>query len=145
MKNTTEKTIKEVTEYILELRKVEIWRNENQNTSTHDWDEKKRLNNLTMEKYDSPLVKLNHLLSKHEQFKEVDVIEKRMLLLQEAKLKDFLTPVDVELIYGYSEDTQKTARALTNEGYRLKTVSKAGRGVKVLYKKEDVLKWIERR
>ena len=54
--------IKEVINHILEYRNKEIYDNENVYTSKYDYEEKDRLNNITTNKYDIPLVKLNKLL-----------------------------------------------------------------------------------
>ena len=63
-------------EHILNFRSKEVWDNENIRSSSHDWEEKDRLNKITTDKYDKLLIKLNNLLKKEDKYKEILEIEK---------------------------------------------------------------------
>ena len=111
--NKKEKTeIKSVIEHILKFRSKEIWDNENINTSTHDWEEKDRLNQITTEKYDKPLIKLNSLLKYEDKYKEVLDIEAEMRKIQAKK---YITTDEMVEIYNISISSQRDYRGRLND------------------------------
>ena len=57
MNNQDKKSITEVIEHILKFRSKEIFDNENIYTNTYDYEEKDKLNSITSDKYDKPLIK----------------------------------------------------------------------------------------
>ncbi|WP_457743321.1 hypothetical protein [Sulfurimonas sp.] len=136
--NKSDKTaIKEVIEHILQFRTKEIWDNENAKTSTYDWEEKDRLNKITTEKYDKPLIKLNNLLKREEQYKEVLDIEAEMRKIQAKK---YITTDEMVEIYNISISSQRDYRGRLNDP--LPFNQKKFRG-KITYTVEDIEKWLK--
>jgi hypothetical protein len=133
--DTTE--IREVIEHILEYRSKEIFENENIYTNTYDYKEKDRLNAITIDKYDKPLVKLNNLLKQEYQYKEVLEIEKQMMKIQSKKnisVKEFAE------IYNVSKTSQQNYRGRIHDPlpYHQKV-----EGGKIVYNVEEVERWFE--
>ncbi len=129
--------IKEVINHILEYRNKEIYDNENVYTSKYDYEEKDRLNNITTNKYDIPLVKLNKLLKQEERYKEILEIEKQMIKIQSKKnisVKEFAE------IYNVSKTSQQNYRGRLDNPlpYHQKV-----EGGKIIYNVEEVEKWFE--
>ena len=129
--------IKKVIKHILEYRNKEIFDNENVYTSKYDYEEKDRLNNITTNKYDIPLVKLNKLLKQEERYKEILEIEKQMIKIQSKKnisVKEFAE------IYNVSKTSQQNYRGRLDNPlpYHQKV-----EGGKIIYNVEEVEKWFE--
>ncbi|RXJ98805.1 hypothetical protein CRU98_08550 [Arcobacter sp. CECT 8986] len=137
MDNTSIETIKEVIEHILKFRNKEIWDNENIRTWTYDWEEKDRLNKLTMERYDKPLVKLNNLLEEKEKYQEILEIEKEMTKIQAKKI---ISVKEFTEIYGYSSDWQKNRRGRIHDHLPYVQTTRGG---KITYNVRDVEIWFE--
>ena len=131
------KSIKEVIEHILEYRKKEMYDNENLYTSKYDYEEKDRLNNITTNKYDIPLVKLNKLLKQEERYKEILEIEKQMIKIQ---VKKNITVKEFAEIYNVSKTSQQNYRGRLDNPlpYHQKV-----EGGKIIYNVEEVEKWFE--
>ncbi|MEN4046591.1 hypothetical protein [Sulfurimonas sp. NWX367] len=129
--------IKEVIEHILEYRNKEIFENENIRTNTYDFEEKDKLNKITTDKYDKPLIKLNNLLKQEERYKEILEIEKHMIKIQSKKnisVKEFTE------IYNVSKTAQQNYRGRHNNPlpYHQKV-----EGGKIIYNVEEVERWFE--
>jgi len=129
--------IKEVINHILEYRNKEIYDNENVYTSKYDYEEKDRLNNITTNKYDIPLVKLNKLLKQEERYKEILEIEKQMIKIQSKKnisVKEFAE------IYNVSKTSQQNYRGRIHNPlpYHQKV-----EGGKITYNVEEVEQWFD--
>ena len=137
MDKKSKETIKEIIEHILKFRNKEIWENDNIKTWTYDWEEKDRLNTLTMEKYDKPLVKLNNLLEEQERYQEVLEIEKEMTKLQSKKI---ITVKEFSEIYGYSSDWQKNRRGRIHN--HLPYIQTTNNG-KITYNVKDIEIWFD--
>ncbi len=136
--NKKEKTeIKSVIEHILKFRSKEIWDNENINTSTHDWEEKDRLNQITTEKYDKPLIKLNSLLKYEDKYKEVLDIEAEMRKIQAKK---YITTDEMVEIYNISISSQRDYRGRLNDP--LPFNQKKFRG-KITYTVVEIEQWLK--
>lgn len=137
MNKNEKKEIKSVIEHILDFRTKEIWNNENISSSKYDWDEKDRLNNITMEKYDKPLVKLNKLLTKPEQYKEVLDIEQEMRKIQ---TKNNITVKEFSEIYNISKTSQQNYRGRLYDPlpYHQKVA-----GGKIVYVVKEVEDWFD--
>ena len=90
-----------------------------------------------MEKYDNPLVKLNHLLVKEEQYKEVLDIEQQMKKIQSKKN---ITVKEFTEIYNVSKTSQQNYRGRIHDPlpYHQKV-----EGGKITYNVEEVEKWFE--
>ncbi len=131
------KSIKEVIEHILGYRKKEMYDNENLYTSKYDYEEKDRLNNITTNKYDIPLVKLNKLLKQEERYKEILEIEKQMIKIQ---VKKNITVKEFAEIYNVSKTSQQNYRGRLDNPlpYHQKV-----EGGKIIYNVEEVEKWFE--
>ena len=137
--NKSDKTaIKEVIEHILQFRTKEIWDNENTRTNTYDWEEKDRLNKITTGKYDKPLIKLNNLLKREEQYKEVLEIEKQMAKIQSKKI---ISVKEYKEIYGESEKAQENDRNRIKNPLPYHQKKKGG---KIKYYVEEVEEWREK-
>jgi len=136
--NKSDKTaIKEVIEHILQFRTKEIWDNENIKTSTHDWEDKDRLNQITTEKYDKPLIKLNNLLKREEQYQEVLAIEAEMRKIQAKK---YITTDEMVEIYNISISSQRDYRGRLNDP--LPFNQKKFRG-KITYTVVEIEQWLK--
>ena len=129
--------IKKVIKHILEYRNKEIFDNENVHTSKYDYEEKDRLNNITTDKYDIPLVKLNKLLKQEERYKEILEIEKQMIKIQ---VKKNITVKEFAEIYNVSKTSQQNYRGRLDNPlpYHQKV-----EGGKIIYNVEEVEKWFE--
>ena len=129
--------IKSVIEHILKFRTKEIWDNENVKSSTYDWEEKDRLNAITTEKYDKPLIKLNSLLKYEDKYKEVFEIEAEMRKIQAKK---YITTDEMVEIYNISISSQRDYRGRLNDP--LPFNQKKFRG-KITYTVEEIEKWLK--
>ena len=136
--NKKERTeIKSVIEHILKFRTKEIWDNENIKSSTYDWEEKDRLNAITTEKYDKPLIKLNSLLKYEDKYKEIFEIEAEMRKIQAKK---YITTDEMVEIYNMSISSQRDYRGRLNDP--LPFNQKKFRG-KITYTVEEIEKWLK--
>ena len=102
MDKKTEEVIKEVIEDILELRKKKLRTDIYDDTSffyPNEESQRERKERIkyrqkrTLKEFDIPLVKLNNILKKEEQYAEVIEIEKQMKKLQSKKyinVKEFI-------------------------------------------------------
>jgi len=136
--NKKEKTeIKSVIEHILKFRTKEIWDNENVKSSTYDYEEKDRLNAITTEKYDKPLIKLNSLLKYEDKYKEVFEIEAEMRKIQAKK---YITTDEMVEIYNISISSQRDYRGRLNDP--LPFNQKKFRG-KITYTVEEIEQWLK--
>ena len=129
--------IKSVIEHILKFRTKEIWDNENVKSSTYDWEEKDRLNAITTEKYDKPLIKLNSLLKYEDKYKEVFEIEAEMRKIQAKK---YITTDEMVEIYNISISSQRDYRGRLNDP--LPFNQKKFRG-KITYTVEEIEQWLK--
>ena len=129
--------IKSVIEHILKFRTKEIWDNENVKSSTYDWEEKDRLNAVTTEKYDKPLIKLNSLLKYEDKYKEIFEIEAEMRKIQAKK---YITTDEMVEIYNISISSQRDYRGRLNDP--LPFNQKKFRG-KITYTVEEIEKWLK--
>lgn len=87
--------------------------------------------------FDKPLVKLNHLLDKKEQYQEVLDIEQEMKKMQTKKI---INVKEFKEIYGFSPEWQKNRRQrIHNSLPYIQTVS----GGKITYSVKDVENWFE--
>jgi len=137
MNKKEKKEIKSVIEHILKFRTKEIWDNENVKSSTYDWEEKDRLNAITTEKYDKPLIKLNSLLKYEDKYKEVLDIEAEMRKIQAKK---YITTDEMVEIYNISISSQRDYRGRLNDP--LPFNQKKFRG-KITYTVEEIEKWLK--
>ena len=136
--NKKEKTeIKSVIEHILKFRTKEIWDNENIRSSTHDWEEKDRLNKITTDRYDKPLIKLNSLLKYEDKYKEIFELEAEMRKIQAKK---YITTDEMVEIYNISISSQRDYRGRLNDP--LPFNQKKFRG-KITYTVEEIEKWLK--
>ncbi len=129
--------IKSVIEHILKFRTKKIWDNENVKSSTYNWEEKDRLNTITTEKYDKPLIKLNNLLKYEDKYKEVLDIEAEMRKIQAKK---YITTDEMVEIYNISISSQRDYRGRLNDP--LPFNQKKFRG-KITYTVEEIEKWLK--
>lgn len=127
--------IKEVIEHILQFRTSEIWDNEHVGSLPYDWEEKDRLNAITTEKYDQPLIKLNNLLKQEDKYKEVLDIEAEMRKIQAKK---YITTDEMVEIYNISISSQRDYRGRLNDPLPFNQNKFRG---KITYTVEDVEKW----
>jgi len=130
-------SIKKVIEHLIKFRKEEIFLNENTFSSKYDYKEKDRLNNITMGKFDIPLIELNNLLNKEEQYKEVLDIEQQMKKIQAKKnitVKEFVD------IYSIGKTSQQNYRGRIHDPlpYHQKV-----EGGKITYNVEEVEQWFD--
>ena len=137
MNKKEKKEIKSVIEHILKFRTKEIWDNENVKSSTYDWEEKDRLNAITTEKYDKPLIKLNSLLKYEDKYKEIFEIEAEMRKIQAKK---YITTDEMVEIYNISISSQRDYRGRLNDP--LPFNQKKFRG-KITYTVEEIEKWLK--
>ena len=129
--------IKSVIEHILQFRTKEIWDNEHVYSLAHDWEEQDRLNTLTTEKYDKPLIKLNNLLKYEDKYKEVLDIEAEMRKIQAKK---YITTDEMVEIYNISISSQRDYRGRLNDP--LPFNQRKFRG-KITYTVEEIEKWLK--
>jgi len=137
MNKKEKKEIKFVIEHILKFRSKEIWDNENVKSSTYDYEEKDRLNAITTEKYDKPLIKLNSLLKYEDKYKEVLDIEAEMRKIQAKK---YITTDEMVEIYNISISSQRDYRGRLNDP--LPFNQKKFRG-KITYTVEEIEQWLK--
>ena len=137
MNKKEKKEIKSVIEHILKFRTKEIWDNENVKSSTYDYEEKDRLNAITTEKYDKPLIKLNSLLKYEDKYKEVLDIEAEMRKIQAKK---YITTDEMVEIYNISISSQRDYRGRLNDP--LPFNQKKFRG-KITYTVEEIEQWLK--
>jgi len=137
MNKKEKKEIKSVIEHILKFRTKEIWDNENVKSSTYDWEEKDRLNAITTEKYDKPLIKLNSLLKYEDKYKEIFEIEAEMRKIQAKK---YITTDEMVEIYNISISSQRDYRGRLNDP--LPFNQKKFRG-KITYTVEEIEQWLK--
>jgi hypothetical protein len=144
MDKKTEKVIKEVIEDILELRKKKLRTDIYDDTSffypneESQREKKERINyrqTRTIKEFDIPLIKLNKILEKEEQYQEVIEIEKQMKKLQSKK---YINVKEFTEIYGFSSDWQKNRRARIRN--RLPFIQTANSG-KITYCVEEIEIW----
>ena len=144
MDKKTVKTIKEVIEDLLAIRKKELVSNMlwsdgfayKDDKATHTEDRKRRKNRI-IELYDVPLIKLNKILEQNEQFDEVNDIEYQMKKIQSKK---YITTKEMEDIYNISISSQKDYRGRLNDP--LPFHQKVVRG-KITYIVEEIEKWLQ--
>lgn len=127
--------IKKVIEHILQFRASEIWHNEHVGSAPHDWEEEDRLNAITTEKYDQPLIKLNSLLKQEDKYKEVLDIEAEIRKIQAKK---YITTDEMVEIYNISISSQRDYRGRLNDPLPFNQNKFRG---KITYTVEDVDKW----
>ena len=137
MNKKEKKEIKSVIEHILKFRTKEIWDNENVKSSTYDYEEKDKLNAITTEKYDKPLIKLNSLLKYEDKYKEVFEIEAEMRKIQAKK---YITTDEMVEIYNISISSQRDYRGRLNDP--LPFNQKKFRG-KITYTVEEIEQWLK--
>jgi len=138
MNNQDKKSITEVIEHILKFRSKEIFDNENIFTNTYDYEEKDKLNSITADKYDKPLIKLNNLLKQEERYQEILDIEKQMIKIQ---VKKNISVKEYTDIYGDSDTSQKNDRGLVNNPLPYNQKVKNG---KITYNVDEVEEWREK-
>ena len=90
-----------------------------------------------IEDYDIPLIKLNNILEKEEQFQEILEIEKEMKKLQS---KRYINVKEFTEIYGFSSDWQKNRRSRIH--YPLPFIQTSHSG-KITYEVSVVEMWFE--
>ncbi|RXJ83580.1 hypothetical protein [Arcobacter cloacae] len=146
MDKKTEEVIKEVIEDILELRKKKLRTDIYDDTSffyPNEESQRERKERIkyrqkrTMKEFDIPLVKLNNILKKEEQYAEVIEIEKQMKKLQSKK---YINVKEFTEIYGLSSDWQKNRRATIRN--RLPFIQTVNNG-KITYCVEELKIWFE--
>lgn len=87
--------------------------------------------------FDGPLVKLNKLLKKEDQFQEILEIEKYM---RKIHSKQYITVKEFTEIYGYSKTSQQNYRGRLNDPLPYRQVKFGG---KITYDVEAVEQWFE--
>lgn len=142
MTKSEKSEIKLVIEELLELRSKEIEKNrflEMPEIATEGFSEslvqklKEKNDENTIVAFDIPLVRLNKLLQKPDQFEEVLEIEKHMTKIQAKK---FITIKEVTEIYGISKSSQATYRGRI-EDEKLPFIQKK-KGGKIIYEVEKI-------
>lgn len=146
MNKKTEEVIKEVIEDILELRKKKLRTDIYDDTSffyPNEESQRERKERIkyrqkrTMKEFDIPLIKLNNILKKEEQYAEVIEIEKQMKKLQSKK---YINVKEFTEIFGFSSDWQKNRRARIRN--RLPFIQTVNSG-KITYCVEEIKVWFE--
>ena len=135
MNKKEKKEIKSVIEHILKFRTKEIWDNENVYSLSHDYEEQKKLNTITTEKYDKPLIKLNSLLKYEDKYKEVFEIEAEMRKIQAKK---YITTDEMVEIYNMSISSQRDYRGRLNDPLPF---NQEKFRTKITYTVEEIEKW----
>ena len=137
--------IKLVIEDLLELRKKEIEKNKFlekpliRSEEFHSLIDKIQEQNdkNTIEAFDIPLIKLNNLLIKPDQFEEVLEIEKHMKKIHSKK---YITVEEMIEIYNISKTSQQNYRGRKNDP--LPYHQKVQRG-NITYIVEEIEEWLE--
>ena len=137
--------IKLVIEDLLELRKQEIEKNKFlekpliRSEEFHSLIDKIQEQNdkNTIEAFDTPLIKLNNLLIKPDQFEEVLEIEKHMKKIHSKK---YITVEEMIEIYNISKTSQQNYRGRKNDP--LPYHQKVQRG-NITYIVEEIEEWLE--
>jgi hypothetical protein len=138
--------IKEVIEDILELRKKKLRTDIYDDTSFFYPNEKSQnekkdridyRQERTIKEYDIPLIKLNNILEKKEQYQEVLEIEKQMKKLQSKK---YITVKEFTEIYGFSTDWQKNRRSRIHQHLPFRQTTNNG---KITYEVSEIEIWFE--
>ena len=137
--------IKLVIEDLLELRKQEIEKNKFlekpliRSEEFHSLIDKIQEQNdkNTIEAFDIPLIKLNNLLIKPDQFEEVLEIEKHMKKIHSKK---YITVEEMIEIYNISKTSQQNYRGRKNDP--LPYHQKVQRG-NITYIVEEIEEWLE--
>jgi ABC-type transporter lipoprotein component MlaA len=138
--------IKSIIEDLLELRKKEIEKNKFLEMPLIASEElrdsltekiKQRNDDNTIEAFDIPLIKLNNLLKKPDQFEEVLEIEKHMKKIHSKK---YITVQEMIEIYNISKTSQQNYRGRRNDP--LPYHQKVQRG-NITYIVEEVEEWLE--
>ena len=137
MNKKEKKEIKSVIEHILKFRTKEILDNENVKSSIYDYEEKDRLNAITTEKYDKPLIKLNSLLKYEDKYKEIFEIEAEMRKIQ---AKNNITVKEFAEIYNVSKTSQQNYRSRLNDPLPYHQKKQNG---KIVYVVKEVENWFE--
>lgn len=146
MDKNSKSVIKEVIEDILELRKKKLRTDIYDDTSFFYPNEKSQnekkdridyRQERTIKEYDIPLIKLNNILEKEEQFQEVLEIEKQMKKLQSKK---YITVKEFTEIYGFSTDWQKNRRSRIHHHLPFRQTTNNG---KITYEVSEVEIWFE--
>ena len=139
-------SIKVVIEDLLVLRKKEIEKNQFLEMPLIASEEfrdsltekiKKRNDDNTIEEFDIPLIKLNNLLKKPDQFEEVLEIEKHMKKIHSKK---YITVREMIEIYNISKTSQQNYRGRKNDP--LPYHQKVERG-NITYIVDEVEEWLE--
>lgn len=171
MKKEIVKDIKELIEYLLDIRKQELIASEETailvNTHSMEYiynevEEAKIINN----RFDKRLITLNSLLEKEEQNREVlnieDIMkemnkkidnlskkkekkEKKEFTVEEIKVikeKEFITVDEFQAIFNRGTDSQKNYRGRLKNP--LPTFSGGGSGVDTIYDRLEAKKWVKR-
>jgi len=94
-------------------------------------------NRLIIERFDIPLIKLNKVLEKADQFQEVIEIEKEMAKIQAKK---YITVKDFSEIYNISKTSQQNYRERLNDP--LPYHQKVEKG-KIVYVVKEIEQWFE--
>lgn len=145
MDKKTKEIIKEVIDDILKIRKTQLMQD---TISEHPFvyrdneevqkEMRARRKKRTIEIFDMPLVKLNKLLEKEEQYQEILEIEKQMAKIQAKK---YITTKECAEIYNRSISSQRDARGRIHDPLPYyQTVA----GGKVMYVAEEVEEWLRR-
>lgn len=145
MDKKSKDTIKEVIEELLKIRTDKLHQDREvehlSDYKNHSFEEKrkamKKKQLKTIGKFNTPLIKLNHLLEKKEQYKEVLDIEQQM---QKIQAKKNITVKEFAEIYNISKTSQQNYRGRIHNPlpYHQKV-----EGGKIVYVVEEVEKWFE--
>ncbi len=142
MDKKSKEIIKEVIENILYLRehhlnKIKTIQNLKNNGKGFTLNEIKKEVKKMAEDFRKPLIKLNHLLEKKEQYQEVIDLEQQMKKIQSKKN---ITVKEFSEIYNISKTSQQNYRGRLNDPlpYHQKV-----EGGKIVYVVEEVEKWFD--
>ncbi len=146
MDKKSKDTIKEVIEELLKLRTEKLHQDRIVQLSSYSSDKKnyddkrkamKKHQLKTISMFDKPLVKLNHLLDKKEQNKEVIDLEQQMKKIQAKK---YISVKELSEIYNISKTSQQNYRSRLHDSlpYHQKV-----EGGKITYIVEEIEKWLE--
>lgn len=145
MDKKTKEIIKEVIDDILKIRRTQLMQDEisehpfvYQDNEAVQKEMRVRRKKRTIEIFDMPLVKLNKLLEKEEQYQEIIEIEKRMAKIQAKK---YITNKECEEIYNRSKRYLQDARGRIHDPLPYhQTVA----GGKIGYVVEEIEEWFQR-
>ena len=145
MDKKSKDTIKEVIEELLKLRIEKLHQDRIVQLSSYgsskNYDDKRKAMKKhqlkTISMFYKPLVKLNHLLDKKEQNKEVIDLEQQMKKIQAKK---YISVKELSEIYNISKTSQQNYRSRLHDSlpYHQKV-----EGGKITYIVEEVEKWLE--